>query len=256
MDFHATFHDLSGASVFITGGGSGIGAALTEGFLRQGANVAFVGRSDASAFVDRMEEETGNRPLFIQCDITDIPALKAALAQSARAHGPIGVLVNNAANDQRHETLDVEEDFWDWSQSINLKAYFFACQAVIPGMKELGGGAIVNFTSISYMMGNTGYPAYTTANSGINGMTRSLAREFGPDRIRVNALAPGWVLTEKQLDKWATPKALAGHLERQCLKDHLAPQDIVESTLFLSSKTSRMISGQALVVDGGVVVSG
>ncbi|MCJ8335260.1 MAG: SDR family oxidoreductase, partial [Epibacterium sp.] len=169
MDFHATFHDLSGASVFITGGGSGIGAALTEGFLRQGANVAFVGRSDASAFVDRMEEETGNRPLFIQCDITDIPALKAALAQSARAHGPIGVLVNNAANDQRHETLDVEEDFWDWSQSINLKAYFFACQAVIPGMKELGGGAIVNFTSISYMMGNTGYPAYTTANSGING---------------------------------------------------------------------------------------
>ena len=256
MDLNATFHDLEGASVFITGGGSGIGASLTEGFLRQGAKVAFVGRSDASAFVDRMEAETGNRPLFIQCDITDIAALKAAVAQASDLHGPIGVLVNNAANDQRHATLEVGEAFWDWSQSINLKAYFFACQAVIPGMQALGGGAIVNFTSISYMMGNSGYPAYTTANSGINGMTRSLAREFGPDRIRVNALAPGWVLTEKQIEKWATPEGLAAHLERQCLKDHLAPQDIVESTLFLASKASRMISGQALVVDGGVVVSG
>lgn len=256
MDLNATFHDLEGASVFITGGGSGIGASLTEGFLRQGAKVAFVGRSDASAFVERMEVETGNRPLFIQCDITDIAALKAAVAQASDLHGPIGVLVNNAANDQRHATLEVDEAFWDWSQSINLKAYFFACQAVIPGMQALGGGAIVNFTSISYMMGNSGYPAYTTANSGINGMTRSLAREFGPDRIRVNAIAPGWVLTEKQIEKWATPEGLAAHLERQCLKDHLAPQDIVESTLFLASKASRMISGQALVVDGGVVVSG
>lgn len=256
MDLNATFHDLSGASVFITGGGSGIGAALTEGFLRQGAKVAFVGRSDASAFVDQMEGETGNRPLFIQCDITDIAALKAAIAQASQAHGPIAVLVNNAANDQRHATLEVDEEFWDWSQAINLKAYFFACQAVTEGMKELGGGAIVNFTSISYMMGNTGYPAYTTANAAINGMTRSLAREFGPDRIRVNALAPGWVLTPKQLDKWATPDALAAHLDRQCLKDHLAPEDIVSSTLFLASAASRMITGQALVVDGGVVVTG
>jgi len=256
MDLNATFHDLDGASVFITGGGSGIGASLTEGFLRQGAKVAFVGRSDARGFVERIEAETGIRPLFIQCDITDIPALKEAINTAAAAHGPISILVNNAANDQRHATLDVDEAFWDWSQAINLKAYFFACQAVLPGMQALGGGAIVNFTSISYMMGNSGYPAYTTANSGINGMTRSLAREFGPDRIRVNALAPGWVLTEKQLDKWATPEALAGHLERQCLKDHLSPQDIVESTLFLASKSSRMISGQSLVVDGGVAVSG
>ena len=256
MDLNATFHDLTGVSVFITGGGSGIGAALTEGFLRQGAKVAFVGRSDASAFVDRMETETGNRPLFIQCDITDISALKAAIDQAAQAHGPIAVLVNNAANDQRHATLEVGEEFWDWAQAINLKAYFFACQAVVPGMQQLGGGAIVNFTSISYMMGNSGYPAYTTANSGINGMTRSLAREFGPDRIRVNALAPGWVLTDKQLDKRATPEALAAHLERQCLKDHLAPQDIVEATLFFASQASRMICGQTLVVDGGVVVTG
>ena len=251
-----TYPDLAGASVFLTGGGSGIGAALTEGLLRQGAKVAFVGRSDASAFVDQMEEETGNRPLFIQCDITDIPALRAAVDRAADAHGPIRVLVNNAANDQRHQTEEVTEDFWDWAQAINLKAYFFACQAVIPGMRAAGGGRIVNFTSISYMMGNADYPAYTTANSGINGMTRSLAREFGPDNIAVNALAPGWVLTQKQLDKWAKPEALEAHLAKQCLKEHLGPSDIVNPMLFLASDASRMMTGQALVVDGGVVVTG
>jgi NAD(P)-dependent dehydrogenase (short-subunit alcohol dehydrogenase family) len=252
----ATFHDLKGASVFITGGGSGIGASLTEGFLEQGAKVAFVQRSDRTDFCDEMEQKHGARPLFIPCDITDIPALKAALGQASQAHGTVAVLVNNAANDQRHETLDVTEEFWDWSQSINLKAYFFACQAAIEGMRSVGGGSIINFSSISYMMGNAGYPAYTTANSGINGMTRSLAREFGPDKIRVNALAPGWVLTDKQKDMWATPEALAAHLERQCLKTHLDPRDIVDATLFLASNTSRMMTGQALVVDGGVVGTG
>lgn len=251
----ATYPDLSGASVFITGGGSGIGANLTEGFLRQGARVGFIGRSDAAEFVDKMEAETGNRPLFIQGDITDIPALHAAMDQAAKAHGPITRLINNAANDQRHATLDVDEAFWDWSQAINLKAYFFACQHAIRGMPA-SGGAIVNFTSISYMMGNAGYPAYTTANSGINGMTRSLAREFGPQGIRVNALAPGWVLTQKQKDLWVTEEGLAAHLERQCLKTPLAPQDIVNPTLFLTSNASRMMTGQALVVDGGVVVTG
>ena len=256
MDLNATYHDLKGKSVFITGGGSGIGAALTEGFLRQGAKVAFVGRSDASDFVDEMETKTGNRPFFVQCDITDIPALKDAMAKSADQNGPITVLVNNAANDKRHATEDVTEEFWDWSQAINLKAYFFACQAVIAGMRDAGGGSIINFSSISYMMGNAGYAAYTTANSGINGMTRSLAREFGPDRIRVNALAPGWVLTQKQLDMWADPDSLAAHLERQCLKDHLVPEDIVGTTLFMASDASRMMTGQAMVVDGGVVVTG
>jgi NAD(P)-dependent dehydrogenase (short-subunit alcohol dehydrogenase family) len=252
----AQFRDLQNASVFITGGGSGIGASLTEGFLRQGAKVAFVGRSDAKEFVDEMAEATGNRPLFIQCDITDVPRLQAAVSQATEAHGAVRVLVNNAANDQRHETLETDESFWDWSQSINLKAYFFACQAVIPGMKAAGGGSIVNFSSISYMMGNAGYPSYTTANAGITGMTRSLAREFGPDNIRVNGLAPGWVLTQKQLDKWASPEALSAHLGRQCIKEHLAPDDIVGTTLFMASNLSRMMTGQLLAVDGGVVVTG
>jgi galactose dehydrogenase len=252
----AIFPDLAGASVFVTGGGSGIGAALTEGFLEQGASVAFVQRSDASAFVEAMAAKHGRRPLFIPCDIIDLAALSAAVDRAAEAHGPVTVLVNNAANDKRHATLEVDEAFWDWSMAINLKAYFFAAQAVIPGMQAAGGGSIVNFSSISYMMGNGGYPAYASANAGITGLTRSLARDFGPDRIRVNALMPGWVLTQKQIEMWATPEDLAKHLDRQCLKEHLAPADIVGGTLFLASSASRMMTAQALVIDGGAVFTG
>lgn len=252
----ALYPDLAEASVFVTGGGSGIGAALTEGFLRQGARVAFCQRSDATAFCDEMERATGRRPLFVPADISDLASLERALAAAAAAHGPITVLVNNAANDQRHETLAVDEAFWEQSIAINLKAYFFACRSVIPGMKAANGGSIINFTSISYMMGNSGYPVYVTANSGINGMTRALAREFGSDRIRVNAIAPGWVLTDKQKEMWVTPEALSAHLDRQCLKDTLAPQDIVGGCVFLASSASRMMTGQSLVIDGGVVVTG
>lgn len=256
MSIPATFHDLNGKSVFITGGGSGIGASLTDGFLAQGAKVAFVQRSDASQFCDEMEAKHGIRPLFIPCDITDMAALKSAIDHAAEAHGEIEVLVNNAANDKRHTVEDVTEEFWDWMQAINLKAYFFAAQAVVPAMKAAGKGAIINFTSISYMMGNAGYPLYTTANAGLNGMTRSLARDLGASNIRVNALAPGWVLTQKQLDLWADPISLASHLERQCLKEHLVPEDIVGGILFLASDVSRMMTGQTMVIDGGVVVTG
>lgn len=251
-----TFHDLKGASVFITGGGSGIGAALTEGFLEQGAKVAFVQRSDATTFCDEMELKHGNRPLFMPCDITDVDALKACVDQAAEAHGPVLTLVNNAANDKRHSTEEVDSAFFDWMIAINLKAYFFAAQAVLPAMQAAKSGSIINFSSISYMMGNAGYPLYTSANSAINGLSRSLAREFGPDGIRVNALAPGWVLTQKQLDQWATPEGLAAHMDRQCIKEHLVPEDIVGTVLFLASGASRMMTGQAVVVDGGVAVTG
>lgn len=250
------FPDLAGLSVFITGGGSGIGAALTEGFLRQGARVAFVQRSDATPFCDTMEATTGRRPHAMRCDITDTPALQAALSEAAQVNGPITVLVNNAANDKRHTTEEVTEEFWDWMQAINLKCYFFACQAVIPGMRAAGGGSIINVSSISYMMGNAGYPAYTTANGAITAMTRSLAREFGGDCIRVNALMPGWVLTQKQLDLWAKPEDLAAHLEKMCLKEHLVPEDVVGGILFLASSASKAMTGQALVIDGGVVATG
>ena len=252
----ATFHDLKGQSVFITGGGSGIGAALTDGFLAQGAKVAFVQRSDATEFCDEMAEKHGTRPLFLPCDISDVTALQSAISEAAKAHGDIQILVNNAANDKRHSVEEVTEEFWNWMQDINLKAYFFACQAVMPGMQEAGTGAIINFTSISYMMGNAGYPLYTTANAGLNGLTRSLAREFGPSGIRVNALAPGWVMTQKQLDLWVTPEAMQDHMKRQCLQEVIQPEDIVGTALFLASNTSRMMTGQTVVVDGGVVTTG
>ena len=250
------FEDLAGASVGITGGGSGIGAALTEGFLRQGARVAILQRSDAGAFCDRMHAEIGTRPVDLRCDITDTPGLRAAIATAAEAHGPVTVLVNNAANDKRHTTAEVDEAFWDWSQAINLKAYFFAIQAVLPGMKASGGGSVVNISSISYMMGNAGYPSYSAANGAITALSHSLAREAGPDNIRINAIAPGWVLTDKQLELWATPEALADHLARQCIPEHLKPADIVDPVLFLASSASRMVTGQLLPVDGGVVVTG
>ena len=190
------------------------------------------------------------------CDITDVAALQATMAQAAAAHGPITVLVNNAANDMRHPIEGFSVADWDKMQAVNLRPHFFTAQAAISGMRAAGGGSIVNFSSMSYMMGNGGYVAYVAAKAGITGLTRGLARELGPDNIRVNALMPGWVLTQAQLDKWATPDALAAHLERQCLKEHLVEQDIVDATLFLASKASRMMTGQALVIDGGVVVTG
>jgi NAD(P)-dependent dehydrogenase (short-subunit alcohol dehydrogenase family) len=256
MTLNATFHDLHGKSVYITGGGSGIGAALTDGFLAQGARVAFIGRTDATAFVEEMAEKYGTAPLFIQGDITDTDALQTSINRAAQAHGGLDVLVSNAANDLRHDWQTLAPDDWDRLQSVNLKAYFFAAQAAGRMMVQKGAGSIINFSSISYLMGNAGYPAYTSANGGITALSRSLAREMGPQGVRVNALAPGWVLTQKQLEQWATPEGLAAHLERQCLKTHLVPQDIVDAVLFLASDASRMMTGQCMVVDGGVVTTG
>lgn len=256
MNKLAEYRDLRDKSVFITGGGSGIGAALTEAFAGQGAKVAFVQRSDGEGFCDKVEKYTGNRPLFIQCDITDIEAMNASIRSAAEKHGDIGVLVSNAANDARHSTEGFSVADWDRNQAINLRPYFFAAQAVVSGMREAGGGSIINFSSISYMMGLSGYPSYATANAGIMGMTRAQAREFGGDGIRVNSIMPGWVLTRKQLEMWATPEALAAHLDKQCLKEHLKPADIAGACLFLASSASKMMTGQAMVIDGGVVTTG
>ncbi len=256
MTEFASFHDLAGASVFITGGGAGIGAALTDGFLAQGAKVAFVQRSDAAAFVGEMAAKHRRAPLFLPCDIADVAALQTAMAAAARAHGAITVLVNNAADDTRHRLQDYAPADWDHSHAVNLRPHFFSAQAAAPAMRAAGGGAIINYSSITYMMGYDGLPAYASAKAGIVGLTRSLARELGPDNIRVNAVLPGWVLTKRQLDLWASPEGLAAHLKLQCLKEHLYPEDMIDTTLFLASKASRMMTGQALVVDGGVVVTG
>ncbi|MCL4136103.1 UNVERIFIED_CONTAM: hypothetical protein GTU68_043305, partial [Idotea baltica] len=250
------YSDLKGKSVFITGGGSGIGAAVTKGFVAQGARVAFVQRSDAAAFCREVEEQYGVAPLFLPCDITDTPALKDAMGRAAERHGPIDVLVNNAANDQRHKTEDVDEAFWDWSMAINLKSYFFAAQVAIAQMKENGGGAIINFSSVSYMAGMKGFPAYTSSNAAIVSLSQSLAREFGRDGIRVNALAPGMVVTPRQMELWLTDDSIAQQLESQSLPQALVPEDIVGSVLFLASAASRMMTGQTLIVDGGFVARG
>ena len=256
MDRFATFHDIKGQSVFITGGGSGIGAALTEGFLREGAKVTFIQRSDATAFCDDMEAAHGNRPMFLPCDIEDIDALHATMDAAAEAHGPITVLVNNAAHDLRHPTEGFEVAEWDRMMNVNLRPHFFTAQHAAPGMRAAGKGSIINFSSISYMMGNAGYHSYVAAKAGIMALTRGLAREYGPVGIRANAVMPGWVLTQRQKDLWATPEGLDAIMDRQCLKEHLVEDDIVHGVLFLASETSRMMTSQALVIDGGVVMTG
>ena len=176
MELHTTFHDLVGTSVFITGGGLGIGAALTEGFIQQGARVCFVQRSDATAFCDEIEQRHTARPLFLACDITDTDALNAAIKEAEGAHGPATVLVNNAASDNRHQLGDYGPKEWSDSLAVNLSPHFFTAKAVAPAMRQAGGGSIINFSSISYIMGLGDYPAYVTAKAGITGLTRGLAR--------------------------------------------------------------------------------
>ncbi len=252
----ARFPDLKGRSVFISGGGSGIGACLTEGFVEQGAKVAFCQRSDATALCDAIEARHGTRPLFLQCDVTDIPAYQAVLADAAEAHGPVTTLINNAAWDNRHPLSPFSVDEWDYMAAVNIRHHFFAVQAVAPGMKAAGGGTIVNYSSISYMMGAGGFSAYTAAKAGIMGMTRGMARELGPDNIRVNSLMPGWVMTERQKREWVVGDVYERHMERQCLPVEIQPEHMVEPTLFLASSASTVMTGQALVVDGGVAVTG
>ncbi|MCS5590572.1 MAG: SDR family oxidoreductase [Candidatus Thioglobus sp.] len=256
MNNYATFKDLENTSVFITGGGSGIGASITEGFLAQGAKVAFVQRSECGEFLEEMSSKYIHKPLFIKCDITDTKSLQAAILKANNTHDGINVLINNAANDSRHSLNEMTTEEWDYSINVNLRPHFFTAQAVAPIMKAQGGGSIINFSSACYLMGNVGYPAYVASKAGITGLTRSLARELGVDGIRVNSLIPGWVLTERQMKLWANDKDLANHLEKQCIKDHLMPNDLIDSTLFLASDASRMMTGQALVIDGGVVVTG
>ncbi|RWI22895.1 SDR family NAD(P)-dependent oxidoreductase [Mesorhizobium sp.] len=249
----ARFADLEGASVLITGGGSGIGAALTDGFARQGAKVAFIDIADGPslALADRIETDLGRRPLYLKTDIRDIEALRASVAKAAEAHGDVTVLVNNAALDDRHALEDVTVEFWDNNQAVNLRPHFFSAQAVAPGMKRAGGGSIINFTSTSFLINHPDMPAYTAAKAGIVGLTKGLAGKLGADGIRVNAIAPGWVITERQKQLWVTEQALAAHVAKQCIKQVMQPEDVVGTVLFLASDASRMLTAQMLIVDGG-----
>lgn len=249
----AQFPDLEGRSVLITGGGSGIGAALTEAFLRQRANVAFIdiAETPSQALCERLEKQAGVRPLFLNTDLRDVEALRAAVAKAEDAHGPVTVLINNAALDDRHRLADVTLDYWENNQAINLRPHFFTAQAVAPGMREAGGGSIINFTSTSFMINHPDMPSYTAAKAGIIGLTKGLAGHLGVDNIRVNAVAPGWVITDRQQQLWVTDAALDAHVAKQCIKRTMRPDDMVGVCLFLASDAAAMLTAQTLIVDGG-----
>jgi NAD(P)-dependent dehydrogenase (short-subunit alcohol dehydrogenase family) len=255
MPDKAIYPDLAGRSVFITGGGSGIGAALTRAFARQGSRVAFVdiALTESQELVEKVmaEGQVAHRPLFLPCDLRDIEALREAVAQAAAAHGDITVLLNNAAHDERHTVESVTVEYWNDRVAVNQRHVFFAAQAVLPQMQRAGGGSIVNFGSVSWKLRQGGMPAYTMAKASMQGLTRGLARDFGKQHIRVNTLVPGWVMTERQLKLWVTPQAEAEIEAGQTLAGRVTPDDIADMALFLGSDASSMCSAQEFVVDGG-----
>lgn len=255
MSRWAVYPSLEGRSVFVTGGGSGIGAAIVEAFCQQKAKVAFcdIDTAASEATLARIRERGLPAPRFLACDLRDIPALRRVIEEAAAANGPITVLINNAARDDRHRLEDVTPEYWDERMAVNLRHQFFAAQAVFPMMKEAGGGSIVNFGSVSWMVGQGGMPAYTTAKSAVMGLTRSLARDMGPFNIRVNSIAPGWIMTERQIRLWLTPEGEEELMRRQCLKRKLVPEEIARICLFLAADDSSAMTNQTYVCDGGWV---
>lgn len=249
------YSDLQGANVFITGGGSGIGAELVRAFIQQQANVAFVSldEDDAVALCDDIDKQYGCRPFFQSCDISDIDHLRSCMQAVQHRYGGVDVLINNAARDTRHRLDELSPEQWDNSLNTNLRPHFFTAQFATETMKQQSRGSIINVSSNSALLGLSGYPAYVAAKAGIIGLTKALARELGPDNIRVNALIPGWVMTQRQKQLWVTPEALDDCLKQQCLKTTISEQDIANAALFLASNASRMMTGQSLIVDGGRV---
>ena len=250
----ATYPSLSGRVVFVTGGASGIGADIVRAFAGQGARVAFVDilDDDADALVEELAQAE-HQPLYIHCDLMDLDALKRAVAEIAKRLGPISVLVNNAANDERHRIDEVTPEYWERSQGINLRPQFFAAQAVHPFMKEAGGGSIINFSSIAWKGGADGMVVYATAKSAVIGLTKALARGFGKDNIRVNAIEPGAVMTDKQRRLWyPDPKQIEAVVQRQPLQRVLLGDEIARTVLFLAADDSRMITKQTITVDAGL----
>jgi NAD(P)-dependent dehydrogenase (short-subunit alcohol dehydrogenase family) len=250
----ATYSDLAGKVVLVTGGGSGIGEAIVREFARQKSRVAFIDiAAEPSRALAEDLRQAGTPVHFEHCDITDIPALQRAVIAIKERLGPIQVLINNAAHDERHPTETVTEEIWDSRIAVNLKHQFFAAQAVLPDMKAAGAGAIVNLGSVSWMIGQGSMAAYTSAKSAVLGLTRSLARDYGQYGIRVNAVAPGWIMTQRQIDKWLTPEGEAQLLERQCLKRKIYPPEIARFIVFLASDEASACTSQHYVVDGGWV---
>jgi NAD(P)-dependent dehydrogenase (short-subunit alcohol dehydrogenase family) len=249
----AHYSDLRDAGVLVTGGASGIGAALVEGFAAQGARVAILDIDKAAA--DKTAAALAGRyahtPIVEHVDLRDIEATRSAVGSAARQLGGIQVVVNNAAWDDRHEFSETTPEYWDLSLSINLKPAFFVTQAALPYLRTSGAGSVINFSSIAFLMNLPDMPAYSTAKAGIIGLTKALAGKLGADKIRVNALLPGMVLTERQKQLWVSDAAAQSHMQRQSLKFSLTAADMVGPCLFLASNASGAISAQSLIVDGG-----
>ncbi len=252
---YAVYPSLHDRVVVITGGASGIGAAMVEAFAANGARVAFLDlqKEAGEAFVNRLREAGGPAPLFLPCDLTDIQALQAALATIAGQLGSVEVLVNNAGNDTRHSIEEVTPEFWDRTLALNLKHQFFAAQAVIPGMKMLGRGSIINMSSIAWVIPSVNVPVYVSAKAAIVGMTRTLAHEVGKDNIRVNCILPGAIATERQKRLWLTPEYEAEILSAQALKRLIQPEEVARLALFLAADDSAAITNQSCIIDGGWV---
>ena len=254
-DRFARYPSLRGKIVLITGGGSGIGASMVEHFTHQGARVVLfdVAEDPSLELVRRLAENSQHAPLFLPCDLTDIATLRSSIQKAEQAVGPIEVLVNNAANDQRHKWEEITPEYWDRSMEVNLRHHFFAIQATAPGMKSRGQGSIINMSSISWMLPSTGLPAYVTAKAGIVGLTRTMARELGPSGIRVNCVLPGAIHTEKQRRLVWTPEYMEKIMAGQSIKRAIMPEDVARLILFLAADDSSAITGQSYVIDGGWV---
>jgi NAD(P)-dependent dehydrogenase (short-subunit alcohol dehydrogenase family) len=248
----ALYPSLADKRVIVTGGGSGIGEGLVEAFVAQGSRVAFIDIADEAsrAVVDRLSPDAAHAPLFRHCDITDIDALKRAMAEMEHDLGGVDILINNAANDDRHSIEEVTPAYWDERMAVNLRHQFFAAQAVVPAMKRAGGGVILNFGSISWHLGLNDLVLYQTAKAAIEGMTRSLARDLGRADIRVNTIVPGNVQTPRQ-EKWYTPEGEAEIVAAQCLDGRIQPADVAALVLFLASDDARMCTGHDYFVDAG-----
>jgi D-xylose 1-dehydrogenase len=248
----ATYPSLDGRTAFVSGGASGLGAEFVEQLADQGAVVGFVDvDEERGRALERALTERGATARFIRCDVRDVPALQAAIAEVADAFGPVRVLVNNAANDHRDRVGEMDVALWDDRIAVNVRHHFFAAQAVAAGMRDAGGGSIINLGSISAHIDLMDLPGYITAKAGVEGLTRTLAREYGPWAIRVNCIIPGWIMTEKQLAEWVTPEAEASIERNQCLPQKLYPDDVARMLLWLAADDSRGCTAQQWVVDGG-----
>jgi len=252
MSSFARYPSLENRAVVITGGATGIGATLVEAFVAQGARVGIIDlAAEAGAALAGKLKDARHAPVFVAADLTDIAALRDAVETLRGRIGPVEVLLNNAANDKRHKIEDTTPASWDAGVAVNLKHQFFAAQAVAPDMQAAGGGSIINFGSISWMLKQGGMPAYTTCKSAVQGLTRSLARDLGVHGIRVNTLVPGWVMTEKQIQLWVDDAARAEIEKGQCINKPLMAEDIARMALFLAADDSAMCTAQDFIVDGG-----